>query len=246
MLIRVLATVFVAGVACGQTFEVASVKRGSTGFSTSIDAQQLSYEGVTLMRLLTEAYNVKRYQVSGPAWLTVESYDVTAKLPEGTSKEQIPVMLQSFLAERFRMKVHTETKPERIYALLAGKNGPRLIEAKDSDRGPGMSFDTSGHMRFVSASLGSFADTMSRLLDRPVIDMTGILGAFDISLNVSMQDLVGLKQVLSANGVVDLPESNSSSSIFSAMQELGLKLESRNAPILHIVVDSVEKIPTGN
>jgi uncharacterized protein (TIGR03435 family) len=109
-----------------------------------------------------------------------------------------------------------------------------------------MSFDTSGRMQFVSATLGSFADTKSRLLDRPVVDMTGIEGAFDIALNVSMQDLAGLKQLLAANGVADSPESNASSSIFAAMQELGLRIESRTAPIQHIVVDSAEKVPTGN
>jgi uncharacterized protein (TIGR03435 family) len=178
--------------------------------------------------------------------LASETYDLSAKMPEGTSKDQIPAMLQNLLTERFRMKVHTETKPQRIYALLAGKNGPRLVAAKDAGRGPGMSFDTSGRMQFVSATLGSFADTKSRLLDRPVVDMTGIEGAFDIALNVSMQDLAGLKQLLAANGVADSPESNASSSIFAAMQELGLRIESRTAPIQHIVVDSAEKVPTGN
>ena len=121
-----------------------------------------------------------------------------------------------------------------------------MSEAKEPDRGPGMSFDTSGHMKFVSATLASFADTMSRVLDRPVLDMTGIQGSYDIALNVSMQDLVGLKQILTAAGAADAPESNASASIFSAMQELGLKLESRNAPIRHIVVDSAEKVPTSN
>jgi uncharacterized protein (TIGR03435 family) len=251
MLLRIFAIAFISFAAQGQQFEVASLKpsagehaRGSTGFSTSLDSQQLSYTGVTPMRLLTEAYGVKRYQINGSAWLDSERFDLSAKLPEGTSKDQIPAMLQHLLAERFHMKLHSETKPERIYALLAGKNGPRLPSTKDPDHGQEMSFDVSGHMNFLSTTLAGFAETMSRLLDRPVIDRTGIQGAFDITLNVSMQDLTGLKQLLAANGVqVDAAEGTS---IFSAVQELGLKLESRNAPIEHLVVDSAEKIPTGN
>jgi uncharacterized protein (TIGR03435 family) len=257
MLAKVFALVIVSCAAYGQAFEVVSVKpsapvasggrgRGSTGFAASSDAQQVRYSGVTLMRLLTEAYSVKRYQISGPEWLANDTYEITAKLPEGASKAQIPAMLQNLLAERFRLKVHSETKPQRVFALVAARNGPHLVEAKDADRGPGMSFDTSGHLQFVSMTLSGFADTMSRLLDRPVLDMTGIQGNFDITLNVSMQDLAGLKQILAAAGAADTTESNASSSIFSAIQELGLKLESRNAPIQNIVVDRAEKMPTGN
>ena len=90
------------------------------------DAAQLSYANVTLMTLLMRAYGLKYRQISVPAWLAGDHYDVKAKLPESTTKDQIPRMLQSLLAERFGLKIHRESRAESGYALTIAKGGPRM------------------------------------------------------------------------------------------------------------------------
>ena len=90
-----------------------------------------------LKNLIQSAYRVKSYQVSGPAWLDSERFEIIAKLPEGASQEQVPEMLQKLLQERFGLKLHRETKELPIYALVVGKNGPKLEEVADAPGGPG-------------------------------------------------------------------------------------------------------------
>jgi uncharacterized protein (TIGR03435 family) len=123
-------------------FEVASVKpaapitgnrimvmmRGGPG---SPDPGQITYTNVTLKSVLMQAYGVKGFQISGPNWLDSERFDIVAKLPRGATKEQFKVMLQNLLAERFKLTLHREKKDLPMYALVVGKNGPKLKESVD-------------------------------------------------------------------------------------------------------------------
>jgi uncharacterized protein (TIGR03435 family) len=123
-------------------FEVASVKpaapqangramtfmRGGPG---SPDPGQASFTNVSLMNLLIRAYDVQPFQVTGPSWLDAERYDVVAKVPPGTTKEQFRTMLQNLLAERFHVALHHESKEVQGYELVAGKNGPKLKPSED-------------------------------------------------------------------------------------------------------------------
>jgi uncharacterized protein (TIGR03435 family) len=230
-------------------FEVASVKPAGTSCAgrRSIDSQQVRYANFSLKGLVRDAYKVELYQIDAPQWLDSQCYDVAAKLPDGASKEQIPAMLQALLAERFRMTAHQEIRRDRVYALVAARNGPHLKESKgQSDRPQSVELHADGHMEFTSATLASFASAMSVLLALPVVDMTEIQGHFDITLNVTRGDLAGMRLPSDGAAPDALPENSASSSMFAAMQELGLKLESRNVSIQHIVVDSAEKVPTGN
>jgi uncharacterized protein (TIGR03435 family) len=142
--------VFAACAAFGQaatespTFEVASVKpaepqtmgmmrvRMSGGPGTP-DPGQLTYTNVSLKNVLTNAYNVKGYQLSGPKWLDTERFDITAKIPMGATKEQFQLMLQNLLAERFKLTLHHETKELPMYALVVGKGGSKLKESAEDD-----------------------------------------------------------------------------------------------------------------
>ena len=143
--------VLAAGAALAQTpapgpaFEVASVKpaapldrgqmlSGQMHVGMKIDAARVDIGGMSLADLIRVAYRVKPYQVSGPDWMASERFDVLAKLPEGASREQVPEMLQALLAERFKLTVHRESKEHAVYALVVGKNGPKLKEsAPDAD-----------------------------------------------------------------------------------------------------------------
>ena len=238
-----------ARAAAPPAFEVASVKPAGTSCrgSRSIDSQQVRYGNFSLKGLVRDAYRVEQYQINAPEWLDSQCYDIAAKLPEGASKEQIPAMLQALLAERFRMTVHKEIRRDRVYALVVAKSGPHLKESKgQSDRPQGVELHADGHMEFTSATMASFSSAISVLLANPVVNMTEIQGHFDITLNVTRGDLAGMRFPLDGAAADSVPDNDASSSVFAAMQELGLKLESRNAPMEHIVVDSAEKVPTGN
>jgi len=87
------------------------------------------YNYLTLKQLITVAYKVKEYQITGPAWLATEHYDIVAKMPEGSTKDDAPKMLQTLLAERFKVVIHRETQDHPVLALVVGKGGPKLKES---------------------------------------------------------------------------------------------------------------------
>jgi uncharacterized protein (TIGR03435 family) len=128
-------------------------------------------------------------------------------------------MLQTLLAERFHLKVHTETRQDKVYGLRVTKNGPRLNASAGSPVGIAIH---DGHIVFTSATLGAFCGVLSGYLDYRVLDMTGIPGHFDI-------------EVAPEGGPPNsLPDTNFTSAIITAVGELGLRLELRTAPILHL------------
>lgn len=140
-------------------------------------------------------------------------------------------MLQTLLAERFQLKVHTETRQDRVYALVAARNGPHLKAAAGTP--VGMAFHD-GHIVFTSVTLDGFSATLSGYLDYPVLNSTGIQGSFDITLAPE------------GGPPNSIPDTNFTSAVITAVGDLGLKLETRIAPLQHIVVDSGDKVPTGD
>jgi uncharacterized protein (TIGR03435 family) len=204
----------------------------------------------TLSSVLLLAYDLKPYQIECPDWMRSQEYDISATAPQGTNKEQVRAMLQTLLAERFRMKVRRETRERPIYALVVGKDGPKLKKLENAREGIG--FTMGGPVTELKAvSLDGLTRMLSGFLDRPVLDMTGLAGQYDIRLTVAAEDLVGMQRVSRQNqepgaAQTPAPETSPAPSIFSAIQTLGLKLESRKAPVEFLVVDKAEKDPTEN
>ncbi len=137
------------GLACSQplTFDAASVKpaaqptpngrgmiriAGPTGGPGSKDPGRIHYPYTSLKNLLMNAYDVKNFQITGPDWLDREMFDVQATMPPETTKEQFKVMLQSLLAERFKLTVHRETKELPTYTLTVGKNGHKMKPSEET------------------------------------------------------------------------------------------------------------------
>jgi uncharacterized protein (TIGR03435 family) len=125
--------------AAAPAFEVASVKVAAPmpagmmfisigGGPVSTDPGRITYSGVTLKILIARAYNVKEYQVEGPQWLDGERYDVIATIPKGADKQQVALMTQRLLAERFKLTLHHDSKQLAVYTLSVGKGGPKLKE----------------------------------------------------------------------------------------------------------------------
>lgn len=144
---RTILTIFAACLLRGQTFEAASIKpaappggpggggramtfrMGPQGGPGTSDPGRIRYTFMSLKTLLMNAYDVKGFQISGPAWLDSERFDVQATMPPETTKEQFRVMLQNLLAERFGVKVHHETKELPMYSLVVAKGGPKMKES---------------------------------------------------------------------------------------------------------------------
>jgi uncharacterized protein (TIGR03435 family) len=171
--------------------------------------------------------------------MMTQGYEFSAKIPDGAAADQVPLMLQAMLRERFGLKTHWESKEQAVFALVVGKNRPKLKESLPETRETSM-FSGLGHLESKHANMARFAVMLSGILGRPVLDNTGIEGYFDIVLDVDPADLVG-PLFEYARGLT-----SKNPSIFAALQEMGFKLESRKAEINHLVIDHVEKVPTAN
>jgi uncharacterized protein (TIGR03435 family) len=293
-------------------FEVASIKpsapldarqamTGQQRVGMKVDGDRMDIANLSLADLVRTAYRVKPYQIAAPDWMKRQRFDIVAKLPEGASHDQVPEMLKELLAQRFKLAVHRETKEHLVYALVVGKNGPKLVEAPldtapptgpATPKAPGsgsgpveLSSDASslmisgertgpirlsqgpGGMRLEAqnATMAALAEILSRILDRPAVDMTGLKGVYQLTLNLSMQDMHAMVQAagvmppgpgtgggemphrMGADAPGGTPGSDApASSVFENIQQLGLKLEARKAPMEMIVVDHLEKVPTEN
>jgi uncharacterized protein (TIGR03435 family) len=224
------------------TFEVASVKPSDeasrTPMSWNYDGGRVSYTHANLKVLVMDAYNVPYHQLDAPSWFETQHYDVAAKLPVGALQDQVPAMLQALLIDRFRMVLHWETRQESGFVLVAGKNGAKLHNT--SEPGDTAVKESSGHIAWQRVAMARFAQSLSGLTGRPVVDQTGFDGRFDIALDLSGADLPGLRNIDPADA------SPSGGSVFAALEAIGLKLESRKLPIRHLVIDHTDRVPTEN
>ena len=125
-------------------FEVATIKpapplnpamiaAGKMHVGMKTDAGRVDIGYLSLNDLIMTAYKVKQHQVAGPDWMKTERFDILAKLPEGATKEQVPEMLQSLLAERFGLTFHKEMREQPVYALVVAKGGPKLKESSTAE-----------------------------------------------------------------------------------------------------------------
>lgn len=210
----------------GPHFEVASVKPaapltpgpglriGPSGGPGTSDPGQVTYRSMPLKFLLTLAYGVKNYQITGPGWLDTERYDIIAKIPPDTNKEQFALMLQSLLADRFNLTLHRETKDLPLYELVVAKSGPKLKPYVDDPNaapmpppgtplqmgkdgfpkippGANIMMMMNGRIRMGASkqTIARLADTLSGQLGKPVVDKTGLTGEYDFTLDFSTEGL---------------------------------------------------------
>ena len=258
-------------------FEVATVKPAAplTGRGTprggpgTADPERVNYTYVSMKNLLMAAYNLPVNQVFGPPWIDSEHYDIVAKVPPGSTKEQVNVMLQNLLADRFQLVVHRETKEIPLYELVVAKNGPKIkpyVEdpnppkpepgkpfATDKDGNPiprpgGLMMMMSQGKRRVTASKQSIGGTpglttmLGAELGRPVVDKTGLTGDYDYTIEFRPQgpNAAPPGQRLEPN------DSDAPDILVAVQEQLGLRLEAKKGPIEVVVVDSGEKSPTEN
>jgi len=258
-----------------RTFEAASVKVASPPFRRvamsggpgTKTPDRINFENIGLGSIIAKAYDIKEYQIVGPDWLDSERFNVIATVLPGTTKEQFQLMLQNLLADRFQLKLHRDTKEMAVYSLVVAKNGPKFKKAvpapapdldhaaadeppgfqkmaKDADGypvlGPGWTMAMMGdHARAGNkAHMEWLVNMLAGQTERPVIDATGLTDEYQFLLS-------WIPQAPGVNpSVTDDPKGPD---LFQALeQQLGLKLESKKAPIVILVIDRAEKIPTPN
>jgi uncharacterized protein (TIGR03435 family) len=139
---------------------------------------------VTLKDVIVAAYTMKDYQISGPASLNSDWYDIEAKADGAASADQLRLMLQGLLADRFKVALRRDTKELAMYALVVGKEEPKLHAGKLD--GESSTDIVGGTMVFRNYSMSKLADYLSaRAADHPVTDATGVSGAFDFTVQIT-------------------------------------------------------------
>jgi len=242
------------------SFEVSSVKPAALCCApgqwreSKAGVDRIDFPNATLRYCIAFGYRLKEYQISGPAWLGSQRYDILAKGPEGTHHDQLPDMMQTLLAERFKLQAHHEAKEFNVIALTVGKSGPKLKESPSAPGGAqdgakiGLSMSPTGvgRMEVKQGNMAALANTLARLLGRPVIDMTALTGRYDFDLEYSGDDSNVMMTMPAASGGTTPAAPELGVSIFSSILRLGLKLDAQKLAMDAIVVDHAEKIPTGN
>jgi uncharacterized protein (TIGR03435 family) len=287
-------------------------KGGKVPIGANITALRAEYHYLDLKTLLTYAYRVKPYQITGPEWMSSTRFDIVAKLPEGSTKEGAAKMLQSLLEDRFKLVTHRATEEHTVLAIVVGKGGAKLKPSADKPvpideeaplkpgeiklDGPDgpmrgkvtmdgatmssvidmglkgkMSYriDTAArsiHIDFSMTTMSGFADMTTQLLTslgggtgaRRIVDMTGIEGNYDASLEISLAEMMniarsagidapGAAMATPAGGAAAASDPGAGgSSLSDALQSMGLKLESRKATLEQFIVDHIERTPTDN
>jgi uncharacterized protein (TIGR03435 family) len=245
-----------------------------------VDGSQFRTSFLTLKDYIGMAYRLKLYQISGPDWIGSDRFDVAATLPDGSLPAQVPEMMQTLLEDRFQLKVHREKKEFPVYALevlttgLKIKESPPDPELDKPDAKAPQTFTGAGSNQGVVVNLGrgssfsfsenkfeakrltmaALAATLERFLDRPIVDMTGLNGSYDLAVNVTAEDYRAmLIRSAVVAGVILPPEvlrildgASSPASLFDGIEKLGLRLESRKAPLDLLVIDGALKTPTEN
>ena len=253
-------------------FEVASIKQdkacdGRRGGGPPPAPGRLNMECTTLRSLIKNAYgsfadgvalNPRDLDIAGgPAWIASESYDVAAKAEDGASIAQMAgPMLQALLEDRFKLKVHRETREAAVYLLTVAKEGPQLERTKEGScvsldlnhlppaPAPGesepvfcgnQSMSSQGSNIILSArgiTMELLANgALARVACRPILDKTGLVGRFDIQLEFT-PDRAGARA-----GEPDA----SGPSIFEALRQLGLRLDPGKGAVEVLVVNDVER-----
>ena len=267
-------------------FEVASVKMaepitpemvqsGRLQMGVTIDAHYARIHQLSLVELVSLAYQVKGYQLSAQPWMKSQRYDIQAKLPEGGKRGQVPAMMQTLLAQRLGLKMHRETRQMQVYALVVAKDGHKLKPAEGEAPAAGgqirggtvvspsgqmasvgvggdsrVTTGADGNVRFESKrmTMARFADSLNRYCELPVVNLTELEGAYELEVDVSGEEL---RNAARAHGaVIRAPSGDSADpagvSLRGSLQKLGLRLEARKLPMEVIVMDDALKVPTEN
>jgi uncharacterized protein (TIGR03435 family) len=218
-------------------FEVVSVKPGDPAdpaSSARTTPGGMQMRNTTLKNLVRSAYRLNEYQLEGgPKWIDSAKFNIDAKLPAGVPRDQMPLMMQALLADRFQLEFHRVTKTLPEYALVVAKGGPKLQVASGDDLNSVRSSQGDRQIKGWGMPMSSLANMLIGAVGAPVLDQTGLDGKYNFILEFA--PLSGTPR-----------EDETLPTIFAVLQEkLGLKLEAIKGPVEVLVIDRAEK-PTEN
>lgn len=199
-------------------------------------------KATTVKYLLEWAYGTLPAQHSGgPSWMETDRYDITAKAPGKATEPEIKVMVQTLLADRFKLKLHVEKKEVPVLVVSVGKTAPKLFAPKEGETHairvmPQTDPDrkvVSYHVVATRFTLAQLNETFARQLGRVIVDETGLQGDFDFTLDMTPDE--------------SRPNPLDPSIILTAMRDqLGLTVTAKKAPVDLLVIESLEPVAAGN
>ena len=187
----------------------------------------IRFDNITLYNLILNAYHLSQFQLAGgPKWVASEPFNIEARFP-AEARKQMPEMLQTLLADRFKLVVHRETRILPVFYLTVAKGGAKLEKTNPDEEGHTGSSSGPRQLKATAASLSMLANMLIGAVGAPVEDKTGIEGAYNFNL-----------QFAPMQGAT--PEDDARPSLFSALQQIGLKLEPFKGPVEMLVIDSAQ------
>jgi len=266
------------------SFEVATIKPAASQLRPSTASPaEIHISNVTVRNLVEQAYGIpwtpaeNERVLGGPAWIDTNHYDIVGRIPgdltearqklsRDQQKQQVSLMLQSLLAERFHLKLHFETKVLSVYALVVAKPSPQLVESanqpdstaqespapislpsKPDDLRRGVLVLYNGQSAQMTARQASLDDLVhwlagySEVGGRPVVNQTGLSGLYEFTLRWTRQSLAVTPQP----GSSDESESDAPPLFTALREQLGLRLKPTKAPVEVILIDHTDA-PTDN
>lgn len=229
----------------GAVFEVATIKLSrpdAAGKTFIFRGHQYSTIHTSVNDLISYAWGLHARQIAGgPAWLDTEKFDIIAKpVVTEPNAQQLKEMVRNLLEERFQLTFHTEKNELSVYAIVVGKAGPKLTKTSDPGDLSSLYFPAFGTMNARIASMSDLARTMQQaVLDRPVVDQTGLRGRYDFTLTWTPDEF----QFGAMGAHIPAPSDQARApDLFTAMQQqLGLKVESTKAVVDVLVIDRIER-----
>lgn len=229
-------------IAAQPAFETASIHVNNDADRPGVPKAQITSDTLimrnqALVYLIQWAYDIPRVEIEGPPWLRDVWFDVQAKAGHPAREADMRVMLRQLLADRFGLKFHKEPRVLPVYALTIAKGGLKMQES--ATEGTFLIEPRNGPV-FIAhhARMADLAQGLADEAGRPVVDDTGLEGRYDIRMDLTPY----LRRAADGQGTLD-----TASILFTGLQEvLGLKLESRKQSVDVLVIDHVEKEPTGN
>jgi uncharacterized protein (TIGR03435 family) len=231
------------------SFEVATIKPSDPDHPLDPEGSPIAHRsvlaGTSVRFLLAFVYDVHDRQiVDAPAWLGTETFDIVgvADVPGTPDLEQLKTMERKLLVERFQLKFHWETREMPAYVLTVGKGGARLDPSKDAGWQPSFRGRPDQGMKGQNLTMTNFAQLLqSGIMDRPVVDHTGLTGKYDLTLRWTPDQAEFGGRFPAGTESADAPPG-----MFTAMQEqLGLKLSAEKTAVRVMVMDRVEQ-PSAN
>lgn len=232
-----------AALASAQTFAAASIKPSAASVQFEHDGKTVATPGnlnmrdVTVAACIRFAYGVQDSQISGPAWIESDHFDIIAKADSPVAEDQLKLMMRALLADRFQLSFHRQNKELSAYALTVAKGG---VKMKESAAETVLSRENSAVGTVARGmTMKEWADFISQPMQTPVVDLTGLPGKYDFTLDFTPYLPGGEK-------VMNVAYDNANGILIAAMQgELGLKMESKKENLEVLVIDRVEQ-PSAN